>query len=454
MIDRRNPLAISDEELQQHMRELMTHFSQKWLETAGQHPIQQLWQRVDELATHELYALACSVQQMAAIDPKWTRDQVAIAKSSSANNSRGALFELAALSMLHAPAEHPVTPARKNQAGYDGVIHGLGGKEVRVSIKSYGQSTYQQQFEQKAKQAEAIIVEVLRRRFPLPCHVLLDFGEDYPEEPEWSYLLANLEAMMLEQLFRPRPMRYAVRAKDPSQPLKPGNARLFTLIVYPFKTELHKFHPQYTSYTFIATAAYHRNEYKNLFSKLEDACANLSKYSATESDQVVNTLLIHLPDSVTVAKVKEWLQDYFALFPHKPISAVLLYQPVISQDLAKNESALTHVFSVFSKPGAVRIGNLRMAVPAGLFSETSIEKKLVAQVNGDHQEVIGLVDKYVYQRGNHYMRMLPDGQGGFYGNIQYMASGVHAHMVIQLPDDPDSIAIAGKFPPSDELLIL
>ena len=52
------------------------------------------------------------------------------------------------------------------------------------------------------------------------------------------------------------------------------------------------------------------------------------------------------------------------------------------------------------------------------------------------------------------MKMLPDGKGGFYENMQKLGSGVYTSIVIEFPGQPGSAVIKGRFPPFDELLIL
>ena len=74
-------------------------------------------------------------------------------------------------------------------------------------------------------------------------------------------------------------------------------------------------------------------------------------------------------------------------------------------------------------------------------------------VNGEEQS-FPLYDRYVYQHGSHYLRMKPDGQGGLQGNITNLASGVHTSVIVELPNDPKSMILSGKFAPYDDLLIL
>jgi len=73
--------------------------------------------------------------------------------------------------------------------------------------------------------------------------------------------------------------------------------------------------PKFNSYTLMILVAYHQNEHLNLYSKIEEACANLSTHSANENDKIINSLFIHLPDTISLAKCKDWLNEYFTTFP-------------------------------------------------------------------------------------------------------------------------------------------
>ena len=78
---RRNDLGMSHAQIEAHMQILVTAFTIEWLNQNTGHPIQALWQRKDELATHELYSLASSIQVLSAINPKWVQEQIKQAKS-------------------------------------------------------------------------------------------------------------------------------------------------------------------------------------------------------------------------------------------------------------------------------------------------------------------------------------------------------------------------------------
>ena len=79
------------------------------------------------------------------------------------------------------------------------------------------------------------------------------------------------------------------------------------VIISPHISANEPLHPNYNSYTFVLSSVYHQNENDNLLSKIQEACANLTKHSATENDEIKNFLFIHLSPLASITKV--WGMD-------------------------------------------------------------------------------------------------------------------------------------------------
>lgn len=451
---RRNSLNITDSELKEYLQVIISSFSKDWLENESGHPIQKLWKRNDELATNELFSLACAIKDLSKIDAKWTNAQIKIVKSKDKNNSRGAIFEILALNILNA-VEHPVKPAKLNQAGYDGVITKAGSQEMRVSIKSYGSSNTQQHFESKSKVIEQLILKLLKKYKYPPSQILLDFPDKFPNERDWKLLEENIDGMFKEQRHKSEPFSAFVEPIDSKKAISKDNARtIFVLIVAPIKNKKDYFHESFNSYTLMISAAYHENEHLNLFSKMDDACANLTKHSAIENENIVNSLFLHLPETVSFSQCTEWLDKYFELFPNKQISVVILYQPVVAMDIANNKSGITNCIKIYIRKNRKINGNYTFSIPVGMISSESTNLIFVAEFPDGKKESIPLENRYSYQHGEHFTKMKPDGKGGFQGNIQKVGNGVHTTVVLEMPGQTKKALIKGKFPPYDELLIL
>lgn len=454
MIKRRNSLKMTDEELESYMQILIDSFSLEWLEKKNNHPIQLLWERNDELSTSELYSLADAIKSLRDIDPDWVKSQVKLAKSRDKNNSRGAIFELLSLSMMNTP-EHPVQPAKRNQAGYDGIITKPEGQHTRVSIKSYGSSNFQQQFEKKAKEIEKTIIKLLKKYNYPPSQIILDFPDIFPEKREWELLENRIDQIFNEQRNATEPFTALAETIDPSIPLEPGNSRaIFVLIINPFRHNTEVFHPVFNTYTLMISAKFHKNEHLNIFSKLNDACSNLSKHAAIETTEIINSLIIHIPDTISLKQCTDWLNQYFDEFPDKPISFVILYQVSVADDLTTKTSSINHCVNIYTRKGKKIEGNYKFCIPVGSVSHISSDIFIVAEFPDGTKERIPIESKYYYQRGEHYMKMLSDGKGSYHGNIKRIGNGVHTNMVIEFPGQKQSAVLKGKFPPSDELFIL
>ena len=91
---------------------------------------------------------------------------------------------------------------------------------------------------------------------------------------DWKILHDNLDDMFKAQ--RDAPEKFTAYCTD-----KPE----WIVIVSPNIQTNGTFHSGYQSYTFVMSAAYHKNEHENLFSKLNDACSNLATHAASEDEK-------------------------------------------------------------------------------------------------------------------------------------------------------------------------
>lgn len=452
---RRNSLKISDEQLDFYLKLLEESFSIKWLHENSGHPLQALWKRNDELATSELFTLAYAIHTLKKIDPLWTKKQLEMVKSNDKNNYQGAIFEFIGLNMINNPLEHPVKPAKFNQAGYDGILTRSDNTEVRVSIKNYGSSTFERSFERKAKSIEAKMLGLLKKYKYPPVQILLDFPDKYPDERDWKMLEERLDEIFKSQRTAKEPFTALVEPVDLKKELSRENTRkIFIIIISPFKFSKEQFHEKFHSYTLMILANYHHNEHQNLFSKMNGACANLLKHSATEDERTVNSLLLHLPATVSLDKCVKWLDDYFEEFPEKEISFVFLYQPAVSEILTSGQTFIQHCFKIYIKKGKKIKGSYEFCVPDGIVSDQSTSMFCIAEMPDGKKEKISLEERYIYQHGEHYMKLKPDGNGGYNGNISRLGNGVFANIVLELPGQKNTAVIHGKFAPSDDLLML
>ncbi len=65
-----------------------------------------------------------------------------------------------------------------------------------------------------------------------------------------------------------------------------------------------------------------------------------------------------------------------------------------------------------------------------------------------------LYGRYTYQSGNWYLQQIQQEDGTLVGNMRKVASGVHAHAVIQPFGYGSEIILSGQFAQEDKLVII
>jgi hypothetical protein len=441
-------IGIPDEEMEKAFEAFVRSMSEEWLLKNNYHPLRELWKRGDTFAISEIYSLGTAINELATIDSTWLNKQIKLMKSAERNNHRGAFTEVLSIPLLNGK-NHPAIPTKSNQPGYDALLSlSSSEKSIRVSIKNYGQSKHEETFVKWASKTEELIKKLLEKYQYYPVTVWIDCPTNYPSEDKWKMLHSHLDNIFKTKKGATEP--FSALCTDVPE---------WIIIISPHIASQGQFHPNYNSYTFVLSSVYHQNENENLLSKIQDACYNLSKYSAIEDEKVKNFLFIHLSPLASIAKCKEWLDYYFTEYPDKPISAVLLYQPSVGTNLETGKSGINHYFYPYLRQerinGWLPSGfHFTFEIPIGMVSTEPLNYSLNFTHPDGKKEMISVDDRYMYQRGNHYIQMQPDGKGGYTGNISQLVPGVFSHVVIEFPDQPNKAVITGKFPPNDELLIL
>ena len=444
----RQPIGIPDEKIESAFEAFVKSFSEDWLLKNNYHPLRELWKRKDVFATSEIYSLGEAINELSTIDPNWLKKQIKLMASAEKNNYRGAFTEVLSIAFLNSK-NHPTIPTKANQPGYDALLSlPLSEKTIRISIKNYGQSKHEETFQKWASKTEDLVKKLLKKYKYYPVTVWIDCPTEYPSEDKWKMLHSNLD-----NIFKTK--------KDATEPFSAlcTDVPEWIVIISPHIASQGEFHPDFNSYTFVLSSVYHQNENENLLSKIQDACSNLSKHSAVEDENVKNYLFIHLSPLASISKCKEWLDAYFAEYPDKPISAILLYQPSVGTNLDTGASNINHYIFPYLRQermnGWLPSGfHFMLEIPIGIISAEPLKYSLNFTHPDGKKQMISVDDRYMYQRGNHYLRMQPDGKGGYAGNISQLVPGVFSHLIIEFPNQPQKAAIRGKFPPNDELLIL
>jgi hypothetical protein len=193
--DRQNPLRNTDTaELNMFFDTLVAAFTKDWLAGGGENPVQVLWARKDDLATIELILLGHAIHRLQHVDPRWVKQRVETIKGKNKNRRQGDLFELLALSLFDGDGVR-VKPTREGNPGYDGTVFLPGNVAIQVSLKSYGLSTHQHDFNKQSASIEADLIAGLAQRgiTAVQCCAV---ATAYPGQHEWSLLTNNLGAIL------------------------------------------------------------------------------------------------------------------------------------------------------------------------------------------------------------------------------------------------------------------
>ncbi len=431
---------------------LVEHYTEEWLNTKGNNRIQILWNRPDEVSTYELYSLSACIQNMLTVDENWTRKQIQKSKDENDNNSRGAIFELCSLGMLN-NSKNPVKTVKDNNAGYDGCILLGQNKELRVSIKNYGKSERQRDFEMYAGYVDEIIQPLLKKYDYPPIQIIIDCASEYPITSDWLYLINHLDNIFQTKRDLSVPSHNLI--KNYSIGGKILDCIIWTVIIQPMKDGTEMFHPHFKSYSLIIAGKYHKNEGRNINSKIKKACENLIKHSCSESEFCKNAIVIHLPPSVNIEQCYTWVENYFVENPNTPISLVLLYQPSIARDLETGNFSLAHISRTVNRLDAMqsKLYNFEMTIYCGVPGKNT--RLIFGTYYPDGKiETFDLDGRYLYQHGEHYLRTSVDEQGNFSATISTPSSGIHIKRVVENINQKKYTVFSGNFHPSDELLIL
>ncbi|MDO9000996.1 MAG: hypothetical protein Q7W45_14610 [Bacteroidota bacterium] len=438
--NRQNALKINDQELDTVLKIVEDTFEKNWLCEKKDNPLQKLWERRDSLSTNELFSLGICLQRLNGIDSNWVKKQVKIIKTGPSNNRIGAFFEVFGLGFLG--SESRIIPSKENQPGYDGILNLDAGKSMRISLKNYGISAHQKDFIKNSEQIELLIKQLLSKHNLPPLQVLIESPENYPVQKDWNNLKKYLPTLF---------ERFKKNKEDRTMIID----RSWVILLPDLGNRGQAFHKIQKSYTLIITSKYHKNEENNLFDKLNDACHNLTKHSNIETKDIINFVFIHLPTSASIKNCTTWVENYFRDYPNKPISGVILYQPCVASDFLNQKTFISHCFSIKIKADKFlewnnNLKQIDFGIPVGIIANEPATLKLIV----DDSMSVSIDDRYIYQRGNHYLTAVKGTDGSLGGNITKVSSGIFTHLAIKPFEDQQEVIISGRFEPEDELMIL
>jgi hypothetical protein len=438
MQGRQNVVGRDIIELESCLDAIVRHFTLHWLEaTAGDHPLQKLWNRTDALATNQLIIFGDSLLVMEHINEQFVRKNVEIIRSNtSVNNRKGAFFEVIGLRLLHKPPSQQVTPAAGHNPGYDGSV-AFNGLRLDLSLKNYGTSAHEGHVTLKAREIEDKFVSILRAN-QLTGLELRAVAKGYPTDNDWGRLRNNLPELL-------------------SQERKPGEMAqdgFWSVVFHPISADFHPLSKNNPSYVVTLLIPQHVNEKQNLISKLSTAYANADKHAVGVGDpNVCRALMIHLPPMADMTACKQWAAEYLSETPNGLVDLVIFYQPAVISGEGQNvimhslELVPTPNYSVWLRQGEGRMHPLCFNLPVGVGGPAS--QTILTNDAGGQLQTTGIW--YPYQSGEIWT-VYESINGVANMMLSNPAPGVLRHGTVRT-EGSGEIELRGIFPPDNRLLI-
>ena len=347
---RQNP-CDNREEFREGIQEVEDSFSKSWLDSGTDHPLQAVWHRKDIIACIELANLGFSLKKIKVVSPDQTRQNIKTIKEFDVGNMKNAIWEIILSSAFHDPPTQHSRLLGPRKPTYDIEIEFPGGAKNHISVKTYGQSNKDIEFCNKFNFIDDVIKENIAKSLQI-----FIFRDNYPCEQQWKILEEGLPEIV-------------------GSPHQPNNSiGDWTILIYPLtddsvriiaNTQNARLYEKRNSYSLFMTIPFYKNENKNIEYKLKEACKNLIENGITETNNSMNSLMIHLPEYVSIDNYIDWCQSFFANNPEAPISYIMLIQPAFVSSLERDESFLSYIYNLIVKPGKYLQNKLHAEFPIG-----------------------------------------------------------------------------------------
>lgn len=342
----------------------------EWLAEDGQHRLQRLWRRTDELALLEQASLGHAIEALGGHD-KWLRD-AARAIRRQPDGGHGHIFEIMLLGGL-AAAGARVTPAPARTAGHDAWIELPGRHVLRASIRNHDLSSHEASFRASCRELDAVVRE----------HVGSSGGV-------WSVIASSRTPMTKRTLnalanhIAATPLEGAGRHVR----LLGGEATLQT-------TPLGFAGALPPSYQLLVRSPAHAREQSNFRSKLIKALNDFASHSSVP-DTYSNVVFMRVHATADVSALRHLAAELLAE-PGCVVEAVYFMQSAVARE--ERGTAVTHYMpAVTTERYRQRGVKLRVMTLAGLAACYGT----ALQLQSSHGALADLSGQYVFQRGHLY----------------------------------------------------
>jgi hypothetical protein len=360
------------------------------------------------------------------VELDYTKKHIERIKNNNPDLRRGSIYEIIFSAAFHIPPMQVVEMLHPQAQTYDLIVSFKDNTKVNISVKNFGNSEKDQMFLDRSKNMESIISKTI----PNPLQVII-YSDQYPSKMDWDNLAREL----------PKALVYR------------GNINIngWHIVLIPLNPAEKRFYEKRRSYTLFITAQYYSREESRIYKSLEKACSDIEKNGRNETDKEINILCIHLPPYVNLYNYAIWCKNYLTNDSRTKISGMRLIQPALAVDPTRDKS-----FLAFSYKDVFRSDRLKEwfnREERKLYGEFAVGVPSTESLNHVFNPTDFMIPKkhYLYQSGHIYYLAEKSNNGNIIGESRF-DYGIHTHIVVNLFKQ-DTIW-SGKFPPTDELLIL
>lgn len=398
--------GVPMDDKEQRLDAIVQAFSQNWLESKHDNPLQRLWVRKDGLASYELLSFGDTILRLKPSFGTFIKQQVHQAKSNDHSERSGAYFEILALGAMLNDGQ-TITPAPKNNPGFDLTVT-RDGRSTDVSLKSHSRSSRETKFIYESKRVKGVMLDRAAALNIMDLGIAV-IAQRFPSAADWTELITAAPSIVTEFAGETRFVKNVGAA--------------WMVGIRQIQPNYGPLSPQHRSYEMIVVAPHYENEQKNLISNIETACGNFVKHAAKRTAGASSAILLRLPLSASVPLCADWVRDYFADRPDAPIDVVSLYKPDITRTC--DTTTITHQATVIPRPGA-KPAPFRMSFYIG-----NVVADPVRQEFHVDDTAISADDRYVYQDGEVYELATQTSSGGT-ANVSNPVAGIRKMAVFNI----------------------
>lgn len=412
--------------LENALDELANSFSIEWLNSESNHPLQKLWKRDDYLASLELANLGCSISKAKMINSEFAMKHINRIKNENPDLRRGSIYEIIFAAAFHIPPKQVVEMLHPQAPTYDLIVHFQDNSIINISVKNFGDSEQSSMFITESKKIESKLEKIVRN----PTQIVIS-NDVYPSKMDWDNLGRNLPKILHN--------------------FKDVNIGGWRVSLFPLNSGKKKFYSPKASYTIHITTQFYHNEESRIYKSLKKACSDIEEKGTKETDKIMNILCIHIPSHVRMEDYIIWCENYLKNNPGTQISGMRLIQPALAVDSQKDKSFLAFSYRDIFRPEKLEnwFGEKDKQLNGEFVVGVPSTEPLNVIFNPEEHNIPRR--HYMYQSGHIYHFCEKTEEGSLIAEPRF-DYGIHTHAVINLFKQ-DTIW-SGKFPPTNELLIL